>query len=295
MNSNAQPPYENSTSRHGLTIDGVNHVDEHTIANRIAADTVNAAPILICLLGHFKLQKHGASVNMRRGGKTEALIGYLAIQQHSTPRDILIQHLWPTSEMALASQALHSLVHSLQKLFGDAIAGAPFVVHAEGGYRLNSDAGISVDVAHFDRLALMGDEQFRTGDKIGFLTSYKSAINWYRGDLCAGANADTHGLIESERLRVRHLTILARLADHFYESRDYAACLEYAWKLLSRDPCREDAHRLVMRCHVQSGHRSEALRQYHLCADVLRTEFGVTPEPSTTALFEKIRIDPVGV
>jgi len=73
---------------------------------------------------------------------------------------------------------------------------------------------------------------------------------------------------------------------------DHATCLEYAWHLLTSDPCREDAHRMVMRCYVHFGQRAEALHHYQVCADILRAEFDTAPEPATTALFDQIRRDP---
>ena len=63
----------------------------------------------------------------------------------------------------------------------------------------------------------------------------------------------------------------------------------YLWRLLARDSCREDAHRLVMRCYVKRGERAAALRHYQVCADLLRVEFDASPEPATVALFEQIR------
>ena len=65
-----------------------------------------------------------------------------------------------------------------------------------------------------------------------------------------------------------------------------------AGRLLDGDPCREDAHRLVMRCHVRRGERAQALRHYLLCQQILRAEFDAAPEPATDALFEQARLDP---
>ena len=59
-----------------------------------------------------------------------------------------------------------------------------------------------------------------------------------------------------------------------------------------RDPCREDAHRLIMRCYVRQGERAEALHQYRVCVNTLRVEFDSAPETATTILFEQIRLDP---
>lgn len=73
---------------------------------------------------------------------------------------------------------------------------------------------------------------------------------------------------------------------------EYGACLAQAWCLLGHDPCREDAHRIVMRCYVRRGERAAAQRHYHVCADILRAKFDAAPEPTTTALFDQIRLRP---
>jgi DNA-binding SARP family transcriptional activator len=96
-------------------------------------------------------------------------------------------------------------------------------------------------------------------------------------------------VIERERLRANFLTILAWLANRSYREADYSSALEYASRLLANDPCREDAHRVIMRAHVHRGERAQALRQYHLCEQVLRCEFDIAPETATTALFDRIR------
>ena len=98
--------------------------------------------------------------------------------------------------------------------------------------------------------------------------------------------------MERERLRARYLTLLAHLADYHYGAGNHEVCLDYAWRLLACDPCREDAHRLIMRCYVRQGERAEALRHYRLCVDILRAEFKAAPEAATTTLFEQIRLDP---
>ncbi len=129
-----------------------------------------------------------------------------------------------------------------------------------------------MDVSHFDTLVHAGDRQYRAGDLVAAIHTYSQAADVYRGDLCVDANVndDAQGLIECERLRAQYLTLLARLADYHYGSRDYGASLDYAWRLLARDPCREDAHRLVMRCYVRQGERAEALRQYGTCVRFAR-------------------------
>jgi DNA-binding SARP family transcriptional activator len=248
-------------------------------------------PILICLFGSFRLLKAGQLVALRCGGKTEALLGHLGLQEnHRIPRETLLQRLWPSSDTALAGQSLHSLVYSLHKLIGDALGGAALVLHDEGHYRLNVEAGVSVDVAGFDALVKAGDQQVGAGDLATAVDAYTGAVGLYRGDLCMGT--DVQVLVERERLRARYLTLLAYLADYHFEEGAYVTCQDYAWRLLGRDPCREDAHRMLMRCYVRQGERAEALRHYRLCMDILHAEFEAAPETATTTLFEQIRLDP---
>jgi len=246
-----------------------------------------SCPVVICLLGNFLLLKAGRVVMLRGGSKTESLLCQLGLHHaRSIPRNTL----WPSSDSVLASQSLNSLIYSLHKLVGDAISGTPLVLHADGHYRLNMEAGIRVDVACFDTYADAGERHARAGNLSAAAEAYAQAIRLYRGDLYG--STDVQGVVERERLRARYLSLLARLADYHYAQQDYGTCLDYTALLLTKDACREDAHRLAMRCYVRQGERAQALRQYRLCQDVLRAEFDVAPEPATTALFNQVRLDP---
>jgi len=248
-------------------------------------------PIEIQLLGGFRLLKAGRPLVGRTGGKIEALLSALALShRHYVPRETLLFRLWPNSEPALAGQSLNGLLYSVRLLLGDRTGGAWPVLSERGGYRLNSEAGISVDVDRFDALASAADSHLRRADAPSAMALYTSAARLYRGDL--GPTGDAGVEIERERLRARFLTILARLADHHFHAADYAGSLAHGLALLRADPCREDAHRLLMRCYVRQGERAQAIRQFRLCELVLRSEFEAAPEPATLALLDQIRCHP---
>jgi len=250
-------------------------------------------PVLICLLGGFRLLKRGRPVTVRSGGKVEELLCRLALPEgHVIPRGALLEALWPESEPDLASQSLNSLMYSLHKLLEVELGGAP-VLHADGYYRLNVEAGVGVDTAIFNALADAGDRETRRGNVADAAGFFAQAVRLYRGDL--RSSLDLNAVVERESLRARYLTLLARLADYHYKEGDYAACLEHSLRLLSNDPCREDAHRVVMRCYVRTGQRTQALRQYRLCEQLLRSEFDAPLEPLTTALFDQVRLDPASI
>jgi len=251
-------------------------------------------PIMICLLGQFRLLKAGEPLPMRNAVKAQVLLASLALEQDfAASRETLLNALWPNTDSALAGQSLNSLVHSLRKQLGDQLGGASPLVYLDGYYRLNVEAGIGIDVCSFCALINTGEQHARSGHPIDALDCYRCAIQLYRGDLCI--NTDVQTLVEREHLRAQYLSLLARLADHHFDRVEYDQCLEYVSRLLAVDPCREDAHRLVMRCYARRGERAQALRQYQVCETVLRSEFDVAPEPATRQLQEQIRLSPTSV
>ena len=107
--------------------------------------------VLICLLGPFEILKRGKLVSLRSGGKAERLFSCLALHPHAgVHRETLIEHIWPDASLALASQCLNTLMHSLKAQLADALAGQPPIVHAGSHYALNLDGGLGVDVLEFE-------------------------------------------------------------------------------------------------------------------------------------------------
>lgn len=250
--------------------------------------------ILICLLGHFRLLNGQHSMLACGGERAEAFLGYLAIHSDNTvPREQLLALLWPESNPLLASQSLNSLVYAVRKELRNELGGAAPILQVNGAYRLNEEAGVGVDVALFERYAHAGERHARAGAQSAASVFYRRAIELYQGDLCLVP--DPQAMVEREQLRARYLTVLMWLADHDYGEERFRACLGHVQRLLLFDPCREDAHRLAMRCYVHLGERAQAFRQYRLCTQLLMSEFGAVPEPATTTLYDQIRLDPASV
>src|SRR5262249_11755663 len=139
------------------------------------------------------------------------------------------------------------------------------------GYSLNIAAGICVDVARFDAVARAAERRVQSGDVAKAVQLWLAAAAMYRGDLYVSGGI--HAMVQRERLRGIFLSLMGCLAAHYFHQRDYRTALSYARRLLAHDPCREDAHRLVMRCHVRLGEGAQALRRFAMCRQILVSEF----------------------
>jgi DNA-binding SARP family transcriptional activator len=251
-----------------------------------------AQPVLVCLFGGLTLFKYGAPVKWRGGARSEGLLLSLALcQTRGISRERLLAQVWPDADAALAVHSLHSLVHQLHRLLGDAIDGAAPVVHSGEIYRLNVEAGIATDTRSFEALAARGHRAWQAGDCRAACDCYREAVTLYRGDL--HAFADDTAVVERERFRAMHLVMLGRLADLACRDGDYSLALESASVVLQFDPGREDAHRVLMSCYAALGQRVQAMRQFLLCERLLRETFDAVPEPATRALYDRLRLEPV--
>jgi DNA-binding SARP family transcriptional activator len=247
--------------------------------------------VWICLLGRFEILKHGQPIPIKPGGKVEQLIGALAMRpREGLAREVLLEEVWPEGDRALAGHSLNSLTHWLKLQLSGALGGSHPLRHSSGRYALNLGAGLSLDVIEFDRQVELGHRCSSVGDLDAAVRAYDEALQLYGGDLTTGS--DILFLLERERLRGRYLSVMAALAEHFYALGRYRDALQHALGLLYADPCREDAHRMVMRSYVRAGERAQAMRHYDTCRAILAREFDAVPEPATVDLFETIRTDP---
>jgi DNA-binding SARP family transcriptional activator len=249
------------------------------------------SPVVVCLLGSFRVVARGHQVKLKPGGKAQSLLAHLALNaQLGLSREHLLETLWPATEHALAGQSLNTLVYALHRTLGSALDGAPPIRHTDGLYSLNAEEGVDVDIAAFDAAADDGDRATRAGDDARAFTHYCDAAELYQGDLVV--TWEVRHLVERERLRARYLMIRGWLAELQFRQGDYPGALTSALDLLVHDPCREDAHRLAMRSYNRTGQRAQALRQYRFCRDVLAAEFDAVPEPATDELYAQLRVEP---
>lgn len=252
------------------------------------------SPIVISVLGSVRLFLSGNPISLMPESKSAHLLTCLVLaKEHRLPRSHILEAIWPDADSALAGQALNSLNHQLNKTSARYLNGAELIVHDTGHYHLNAPDRVWIDIDHFVRWSETGRQMLTTGEVAAGMIHCQQALNLYQGDLCGDSSIQT--VLERERLRVAFLDLLVRLADHYYSHHDPGKALHYIQRVLTHEPCREDAHRQAMRCYVRLGQRAQSLRHYRLCCQALAAEFDMAPEPATVALYEQIRLDPASV
>jgi DNA-binding SARP family transcriptional activator len=252
-------------------------------------------PVLeVQMLGGFECRLDGRPVTRWNGPRGLSVLRYLLYRpRHECSRDELLEEFWPGVPEAAARNRLQVAVSGVRRAL-QAVSPVPVVEYADGGYRIVADVRVEVDIERFAARIAAARSAERAGELDAALGRYAEAIDLYRGEFAADAPYEGWTLLPRETLRIEHLDVLDRCLRLQLAADRMDDVVATAHKMLNVDPCREDAHRVLMRCYARQGRPYQALRQFEFCSRVLRATLDRAPEPRTAALHHEIRVGRAG-
>jgi DNA-binding SARP family transcriptional activator len=240
------------------------------------------------VLGPLAVAIDGVPIDRWGSLKARALFEYLLLSWDKPVRRELLMHVfWPRHSRGSARNNLNVSLYNLRRTLAD---GRPdgHILYADGCYRLNPEISWWIDRTQF--LAGLPEAQMllQSGDSTAAVAAYQAAVALYRGPLFEDDTTSDWHLGEQARLADLHLDALERLGELHLELRDLTLAERAAKQALADDPCRESAHRLLMRCYAQRQEHHLVSRQLQICATSLRSQFGIAPAPETVEVCESI-------
>jgi DNA-binding SARP family transcriptional activator len=271
-----------------------------TIADRLAgwtscpapaADAPPAAPaarVEVRVLGPLSVMIEGVPIDRWGSLKARALFEYLLLSWDKPVRRELLMHVfWPRHSRGSARNNLNVSLYNLRRTLADG-GSDRHILYADGCYQLNPEISWWIDRTQF--LARLPEAQMhlRSGDSTAAVAAYQAAVALYRGPLFEDDTTSDWHLGEQAHLADVYLDALERLGELHLELHDVALAEHTARQALAGDPCREAAHRLLMRCYAQRQEHHLVSRQLQICATTLRRQFGIAPAPETVEVCESI-------
>jgi DNA-binding SARP family transcriptional activator len=208
--------------------------------------------------------------------KAVALITLLAVNGREQSRESLAAMLWPELDRERSRAAL-------RRTLSVAVAAVPEVVINGQAVWIELASG-DCDVVEFRRL-VASDES----------SDWAAAAELVRGDFLDGFGLrdspafDDWQLAVADALRDDASLCFALLVDEAVRRGDLLAALGAARRRIEIDRLSEPAHVDLIRVTAWTGDRLGALEAYRDLVRFLDSELGVTPLPSTIALYEAIR------
>jgi response regulator RpfG family c-di-GMP phosphodiesterase/DNA-binding SARP family transcriptional activator len=260
-------------------------------ANNEKADA-GPPPLSIYAFGKFRVFCGGREVGDEnwKTRKSKYLFAYLACQgDRDAPDEKLMELFWPDHDPDKARQNLYSALSHIRKaLEGYLPEYDKVVVSHKGFYRINSTVSHTVDVREFDKYYEAGSQAVRAGHVDEAIGSFQRAEALYQGEFLEGYYSDW-ALNYRDDFERKYQDILNRLMTYFSQKQRMPVVQDYCQKLLTIDPCDQEAHLNLMKCFVSMGKPEQAVRQYQTCCQVLKNELNLSPSPEIASLYLTIK------
>jgi DNA-binding SARP family transcriptional activator len=243
-------------------------------------------------LGPLRVFRDGRELPPWSNRRSRSLLKYLLFHRdRPVPKEVLMDLWWPEAGERAARNNLNVAVHGLRRALRVDADEPTCVVFEDDAYRLHPDLDVWVDADEFEFLVGAARRSHRAGDRESAARDHEAALDLYAGDLFAADPYEEWSLPRIRSLQDDYLRALVAFADARLDDGDREGAEDAYRRALAADPCREEAHRGLMRCYVAARERALALRQYRLCESTLASTLGLGPGPETAALHERIRLD----
>ncbi len=222
--------------------------------------------------------------------KGKSIFKYLVThRERPISKEVLMEIFWPEGDPDSARNNLNVAIYGLRKSLGKVNADYSYVLFQDGCYLLNPEVDIWVDTEAFMAHVRKAKECERRKDLVGAIHEYRAAEAIYQSEFLVEDRYEDWLLGARQTFHDTYLAVMNRLSCHYLEERDYEACVTICVKTLVHDACNEELHRRLMRCYSLMGQAHLAMRQFHLCREIMARDLNLKPSPETMQLFEQIR------
>lgn len=217
---------------------------------------LDAAPIRLDLLGGFRLRVGEREVTV--SDVAQRVIAYVALQDRPVRRDRLAGSLWLDKTDARAGANLRSALWRLRR------QGADVMDLGESSVQLRGTVEVDVrEVSVWAWRVIEGRTLPEDLDRIP--PAGELLTDWY----------DEWVVLERERLHQLRLHALEGICRGLLESGRTARAIDAALAVVTVDPLRESAYRLLVEAHLHEGNWSEAVRARSRYVAVMRDQLGL--------------------
>jgi DNA-binding SARP family transcriptional activator len=261
-------------------------------------EETSQSPLTLRLLGEPRISYRDHALTAPLAGKEQALLIYLACAPGKRfSRDHLATLLWgETSQERARYNLRRALWHIREALDELALSPDDYVSTEDSWIWMPASAPCWVDTREFEAVLGTAFRHLRTEfspSSVG-VRRVRETIDLYRGKFLAAFSVsqapgfDEWVRFERERLFQLLLRALSSLIQSFIAWGERDEAIDVCRRLLESDPIQEDTHRLLMRLYWDTGRRTQALRQYRRCREILSQELDVEPVEETQDLYQRI-------
>jgi DNA-binding SARP family transcriptional activator len=264
--------------------------DEASLVIDEKPDPQGPPTLVVYCLGSFRVYQDDQPIQDWKSSKGKAIFKYLVVHRGvPIAKEVLMDLFWPDSTPDAARNNLNVAIYGLRQTLRQTRPDLSHILFQDDHYLLKPELQIWVDVEAFMEHVKRAQNLEQHGELTLAIQEYRAAEALYQGEFLGDDRYEDWPVPQRQRLEANYFSLLDRLSRYYLDQEDYDACATMCKKMLAVDPCREEAHRRLMRYYSQLNQRYLALRQYHWCVEALANELDVGPSQTTMDLYEQIR------
>ena len=268
---------------------GVN-VESRRVAGPLGVLVRSAPAVSIQTLGVFRVIRDGVPIsnNAWKSKKARDLLKILVARRRPTPRDQLMELLWPGVGPAVAGNRLSVLLSTVRDVLQPQPVGEGPLVTIDGAVSLNR-AQVSVDLEDFltQATAALDADRAKEPDAIARL---EAAVAAHTGNFLEDDPYQEWAGALAEEVRATHIALLRALAARLREVGNTDAVVRYTLRLLEQDCYDEEAHFILIGALHDARRLGQARRHYHNYVRRMK-EIDVPPSPLPNMMFRGLAAD----
>lgn len=242
-------------------------------------------PWKITLFGGLRAQRGDQVITRFKTQKIASLFAYLAFYtQRTHSREILIELLWPESDVATLRNSLSVALSSLRNQFEPPGVPQGAVIRADRFSVGLNPVTVSTDVAQFEQALKAAAQAANHTERHQLLSG---ALDLYRGALLPGFYEDWI-VAEQQRLAGLFFDAMGMLVTDLETTGDIHTALSYARQAVAADPLREDGQGHFIRLLAANGQPGAAMGQYKEYERLREEQAGDEPSAALRGLFRRI-------
>ncbi len=261
-----------------------------TANNTIIHQIETSLPTLaIYSLGQFRVYQNDTLITDWNGLKGQFVFKYLLTHEGKpVSKDILMELLWPESDLESARRNLHQAIYSLRQTLKGVDETQKPIIYENECYSINPQISLWRDFVEFQKFAQTGRKLLQDGQTRKGIEMLGIADALYEGEFFADTLYAEWIDPKRQQLKQLYLETADILSNYYYQIHEYNSTITLCRKMLVQDDCYESAHFRLMQCHIAQKQRHLAVRQYQTCKQILAQELDILPSHETKSLYQQI-------
>ncbi|MFY9173859.1 MAG: BTAD domain-containing putative transcriptional regulator [Peptococcia bacterium] len=248
--------------------------------------------LFINTLGQFKVRRGGEEIEEQEWSRDKArrllqiLVGHRGQYVRS---ELLVEWLWPDKTLEQGKQNLKVIVNALNRILEPERKGhSPFFLERNNqGYGLVDTDKFKVDADLFLERIKLGIEYYEQKKFTLAEEVLEEALYDYKGDYLPDMVYEEWAIIDQEALRKAYIEAAEKLAQIYFQNKEWTKCLNMCEDILEKDCCYENAYQLMILCYCQMKEKILAVQTFQRYKDNLAKHLAIKPSHKLTSLLKE--------